>query len=61
MQINKEALSINDDKRLQTFDKNTTYPHETNAFNVCESEMLLIIDYNKHDHECLLSARINTL
>ena len=34
MQINKEALSINDDKRLQTFDKNTTYPHGANAFNV---------------------------
>ena len=27
-------------KRLQTFDKVTTYPYETNAFKVCESEML---------------------
>ena len=25
-QINKIALSSNDDKRLQTFDKTTTYP-----------------------------------
>ena len=34
-QINKIALSTNDDKRLQTFDKITTYPCVTNAFKVC--------------------------
>ena len=39
-QINKIVLSSNDDKRLQTFDKITTYPYGTNAFKVCESEML---------------------
>ena len=39
-QINEIALSSNDDKRLQTFDKITTYPYGTNAFKVCESEML---------------------
>ena len=39
-QINKIALSSNDDKRLQTFDKITTYPYGTNAFKICESEML---------------------
>ena len=33
-------ISSNDDKRLQTFDKITTYPYGTNAFKVCESEML---------------------
>ena len=38
--INKITLSSNDDKRLQTFDKITTYPYGTNAFKVCESEML---------------------
>ena len=38
--INKITLSSNDDKRLQTFDKVTTYPYGTNAFKVCESEML---------------------
>ena len=27
-------------KILQTFDKITTYPYITNAFQVCESEML---------------------
>ena len=37
-QINKIALSSNDDKRLQTFDKITTYPYGTNTFKVCESE-----------------------
>ena len=39
-EVNKVALSVNDDKRLQTYDKITTYPHGTNAFKVCESEML---------------------
>ena len=39
-QINKIALSSNDDKRLQTFDKTTTYPYRTNAFKICENEML---------------------
>ena len=45
-QINKIALSSNDDKRLQTFDKITTYPYGTNAFKVCESEMLSKIRCN---------------
>ena len=36
----KIVLSSNDDKRLKTFDKVTTYPYGTNAFKVCESEML---------------------
>ena len=39
-QINKIALSSNNDKRLQTFDKITTYLYGTNAFKVCENEML---------------------
>ena len=39
-QINKIALGSNDDKRLQTFDKVKAYPYGTNAFKVCESEML---------------------
>ena len=37
-EINKIALSSNDDKRLQTLDKVTTYPYGTNAFKVYESE-----------------------
>ena len=39
-QINKTALSSNDDKRLQTFHKITAYPYGKNAFKVCKSEML---------------------
>ena len=38
-QINGTALSSNDDERLLTFDKITTYPYGTNAFKVRESEM----------------------
>ena len=40
-EVNKIALSSNDDKRIQTFDKVTTYPYDTNAFMVCKNEMLL--------------------
>ena len=43
-EVNKTALSTNDDKRLQTYDKITTYPYGTNAFKVCESEMLTVKD-----------------
>ena len=39
-ELNKIVLSSNDDKRLQTFDRIRTYPYGTNAFKVCESEML---------------------
>ena len=39
-QINEIALSSNDDKRLKTFDKIMTYPYGTNAFKICESEVL---------------------
>ena len=39
-EINKIALISNDDKRLQTFDRITTYPYGANAFKICESEML---------------------
>ena len=40
-EVNKIALSSNDDKRLQTSDKVTTYPYGTNAFKGCESEILV--------------------
>ena len=38
--IQKKLISSNDDKRLQTYDKTTTYPYGTPAIKVCESEML---------------------
>ena len=39
-EVNKTALSTNDDKRLQTYSKIETYPYGTNIFKVCECEML---------------------
>ena len=44
--VNKIALCANDDKRLQTFDRITTYPYGANAFEVCESEMMAVKKYN---------------
>ena len=44
-EVNKIAISSNDDKRLQTFDKVTTYPYGTNAFKVCESEIITVKKY----------------
>ena len=40
-EINKIVLRSNDDKRLQTFDRVTTYPHGANIFKVWESEMMI--------------------
>ena len=40
VKIKKIALSSNDDKRIQKFDKITTYPYGTSVFKVCENEML---------------------
>ena len=39
-EINKIALSSNDDKRLQTFDKITSYSYEASAGKVCKTELL---------------------
>ena len=39
-EINRIAVSSNDDKRLQFFNRITTYPYGTNAFKVCGSEIL---------------------
>ena len=39
-EVNKIALTSNDNKRMQTFDRITTYPYGASAFKVCESEML---------------------
>ena len=44
-EVNKIALSSNDDKRhLQKSDKVTTYLYGTNAFKVCESEIMVVRD-----------------
>ena len=39
-EINKIALSSNDDKRLQTFDRIASYPYRTSACKVCKAELL---------------------
>ena len=41
-EVNKIVLNSNDDKRLQTLDRVTTYPHGTNAFKVCERDMIIL-------------------
>ena len=41
-EFNKIALSSNDDKRLHTFDRATTYPRETDVFKVFESEIMMV-------------------
>ena len=38
--FNKTALRSNDNKRLQTFARVTTFPHGTNVFKLRENEML---------------------
>ena len=43
-EVNEIALNSNNNKRLQTFDRITTYPYGTNAFKVCESEMMIVRD-----------------
>ena len=44
--VNKIALSSNDDTRIQTIDKVTTYPYGTNSFKVCESEFFCQLKKN---------------
>ena len=40
-EVNKIILSSYDDKRLQTYDRITTYPYGTSAIKVCELDILL--------------------
>ena len=39
-EINKIALSSNDDKRLQTSDRITSYPYRESTSKVCQTELL---------------------
>ena len=38
--VNKIALSSNDNKRLQTYDRITSYPYGTSARKVCKTKVL---------------------
>ena len=59
VEINKIAFSSDDDKRLQTFDRITTYQHGKNAFNVCESEMMIVGDlFIENYADCLFYDEI---
>ena len=44
-EVNKIALSSDDDKRLQTFNRVTTYPYGTPAVKECENEMMMVRDF----------------
>ena len=50
-EVNKIALSSNDDKRMQTYDKITAYPYGTNVFKVCENEMLSKNEFSDRDKD----------
>ena len=39
-EINKIALSSNEDKRLQIFDRITSYPYGASTGKVCKTELL---------------------
>ena len=39
-EVNKIALSSNDDKRLQTFDRITSYSYGTSVDKVCKTKLL---------------------
>ena len=39
-EVNKITLSSSDDKRLQTFDRITSYPYRTSAGKICKTELL---------------------
>ena len=45
-EVNKVALSGNDNKRLQTFDRITSYRYGTSAGKVCKTEMLIKVNIN---------------
>ena len=44
-EVNNITLSSDDDKRLQRFNRVTTYPYGTKALKVCESETMVVRDF----------------
>ena len=47
-EVNKITLSSYDDKRLQAFDKATTYPYGANISKVCTSEMFKVCETKRY-------------
>ena len=50
-EVNKIALSSNDDKRLQTFDGITTYPYGTNEMMKKQSQNIKMINFDDYVNE----------
>ena len=48
-EVNKIALSSNDDKKIQTLDRVTTFPYGMNVLQMCENEMLLKNKFSDRD------------
>ena len=46
LKVNKIALSSNDDKRLQTYGRITSYPYHSSAGKVCKTEKLSKVNIN---------------
>ena len=58
-EVNKITLSSDDYKRLQTFNRVTTYPYGTLAFKECENQMMLVRDlFVKKYVDCLFDGEI---
>ena len=58
-EVNKITLSSDDDKRLQTFNRITTYPYGSAAVKVCENEMMTVrIFFVKKYVDCSFSGEI---
>ena len=45
-EVNKIELSSNDDKRLQIFNRITSYPYGASAGKVCKMELLSKVNIN---------------
>ena len=58
-EVNKIALNYTNDNRLQTFNGFVTYPYGTNAFKVCESEMLTKKKATQLNCNCTSNAIFN--
>ena len=51
-EVNKIAISNNDDKRLQAFDGVATHPYGKNIYKVCKSEMMALKKYEQIKNAC---------
>ena len=45
-EVNNIALSSNDDRRVQTFDRITSYPYDASVGKVCKTELLEHLNVN---------------